>query len=109
MSSKHPPKGNEHPGVMDLAKSTTHQVKPLGKEGGTISGKPGDRVNPWRDQDHNTGSVKPGAMPMMPNWMAVYGDDNDDNDHEKRKKAERRDTGEAQTNRFCCSMTSSLN
>ena len=46
-----PPIGNEHPDVADLTKSTKRRVKPLGKEGGTVAGKKGDRLNPHGDQD----------------------------------------------------------
>src|SRR5688572_33392181 len=83
MGRKHPPKGNAY----DTSQLTNTSVKGVqGKEGGTIAGKKGDRVNPWGDQDHNSGSVHPDQhMPENPDWEDVYLDD--DELKERRKKA----------------------
>ena len=73
MSSKHPPKGTP----FDTSQLTDTSVKGVqGEEGGTIAGKKGDHVNPWGDQDHNSGSVHPDQhMPENPDWEDVYLDD----------------------------------
>src|SRR5687767_12843746 len=82
MAQKHPPKGN----ATDTSQLTNTSVKGVvGKEGGTISSKKGDRVKPWGDQDHNTGSVHPEQHMPDPNWEDVYLDD--DELHDKRRKA----------------------
>ena len=84
MSSKHPPKGNP----FDTSQLTDTSVKGVqGKEGGTIAGKKGDHVNPWGDQDHNSGSVHPDQhMPENPDWEDVYLDDGE-LDKKRRKVA----------------------
>jgi hypothetical protein len=86
------PIGNEHPDVMDLTKSTKRRVRPLGKEGGTVAGKKGDRLNPNGDQDDDeNGSVHPDQhMPVNSTaWHDVVR-----NNLDRRKRAERRDSGE---------------